>query len=223
MTTATREASGRTADDALVEAVRAGDDAAYAELYRRYQPRVAAYVRGMVLDEGRAEDVAQEAFINALRAMRCTTKEISFRPWIFEIARNAAIDLHRRTSRAEEVSMDADSALRPADHLRLANGAAPEQAVFTKERLDHLQDAFEELSEPHHKVLVLREFEGLTYQEIAARTGLTRPAVESVLFRARRRLEQEYAEIDTGARCHAMTGAIARLIEGSESTRDRRR
>nr|MBA2506896.1 sigma-70 family RNA polymerase sigma factor [Thermoleophilaceae bacterium] len=223
MTTATREASGRTEDDQLVEAVRAGDDAAFSELYLRYQPRIAAYVRGMVRDSGAAEDIAQEAFMSALRRMRATTAPIAFRPWIFEIARNASIDLHRRGSRAQEVSMDADNGLRPADHLRLVHAAAPEHAVIAKERLDHLQGAFDELSQTHHQILVMRELEGLSYKQIGQRTGLTRPAVESALFRARRRLEQEYDDIDSGARCDAMGGAIARLAEGIDSPRDRRR
>jgi RNA polymerase sigma factor (sigma-70 family) len=100
------------ADCALVEAVRAGDDAAFEELYRRYHSRIASFVRSMLHDEGRAEDVAQEAFLSALRRMRATDAEINFKPWIYQIARNAAIDSYRRTSHAVEVSMDAEDGLR---------------------------------------------------------------------------------------------------------------
>ncbi|MEX2195375.1 MAG: sigma-70 family RNA polymerase sigma factor [Thermoleophilaceae bacterium] len=212
-------------DRELVAAVRDGDDGAFEELYRRYNRRVAGYVCRMVGDPDRAEDVTQEAFFSALRRLRRTDSEIVFKPWIFEIAKNASIDHFRRTSRAEEVSINPDDGgLRPADHLRLVGGGpAPEVAYEGKERMDHLKGAFDELSDSHSRILVLRELEGLSYREIGERMELTRPAVESTLFRARRRLNEEYAELDTGARCVAVCAAIARLAEGIESARDRRR
>lgn len=215
-------------DRDLVAAVRTGDDAAFEELYRRYSRRVAGYVYRKVGDHGRAEDITQEAFVSALRRMRQTAAEIAFKPWIFEIAKNAAIDHFRRASRAEEVPIHSgdgdDGGLRPGDHLRLVGeSGGPDAALVSKERLDHLRSALAELSESHSRILVMRELEGLSYREIGERLALSRPAVESTLFRARRRLGQEYAELDTGARCLAMTAAIARLAEGVESPRDRRR
>ena len=212
-------------DAELVACVRAGDDCAFEELYRRYSRRVAGFVCRMVGDPDRAEDVTQEAFFSALRRLRQTEAEIVFKPWVFEIAKNAAIDHFRRTSRAEEVSLQADDgSLRAADHLRLVNcDPAPEVAFEGKERLDHLRGAFDELSDSHSRILVLRELEGLSYREIGERMDMSRPAVESTLFRARRRLNEEYSELDTGARCVAVTAAIARLAEGLESSRDRRR
>lgn len=212
-------------DRVLVASVRAGDDGAFEELYRRYSRRVAGYVHRMVGDHERAEDITQEAFFSALRRLRQTDSAIVFKPWIFEIAKNATIDQFRRSSRAEEVSIDpADGALRPADHLRLVGGGPnPDAALVSKERFDNLKGAFDELSESHSRILVMRELEGLSYREIGERMELSRPAVESTLFRARRRLNQEYAELDTGARCTAMSAAIGRLAEGAESTRDRRR
>ena len=176
---------------------------------------------GFVRDEGRAEDVTQEAFLSAYRRIRNTDSEIAFRPWIYEIARNAAIDLHRRTSKTEEVSISEDDSLRPADRRRLVGSAAPEAVLADKQRLDHLRSAFEELSESHHRILVLRELEGRTYREIGEEMQLTAPAVESTLFRARRRLEHEYAEIDTGRRCTSMRMIIGKLAEGVESPRER--
>jgi RNA polymerase sigma factor (sigma-70 family) len=211
------------ADHELVDAVRAGDDAAFEELYTRYRPRIAAYVRGMLRDEARAEDVTQEAFFSALRRMRETDSEIAFKPWIYQIARNAAIDSYRRSSRAEEISMDADAGLRPSDHLRLVGALAPDSVLIDRERFDHLRGAFDELSDVHTRVLVMRELEGLSYREIGERLDLTRPAVESTLFRARRRLESEYAELSEGRRCAAMRTTIARLAEGLGSDRDERR
>ena len=195
----TPEASGGDAisDGRLIDAVRRGEDAAFEVLYRRYHDRVMRFIRGRIGDHARAEDVAQEVFLSALRRLRATDTEIAFRPWIFEIAKNAAIDHYRRTSRAEEVSIHTHETMRPTDQLRLVGGAQgrPETALLGKERLEHLTGAFGGLSESHHRVLVLREFEGLSYREIATKMEMTRPAVESALFRARRRLQQEYARV----------------------------
>jgi RNA polymerase sigma factor (sigma-70 family) len=205
------------ADAELVAAVRAGDDAAFEELYRRYQPRIAGFVRGMLHDEARSEDVAQEAFLSALRRMRACEAEINFKPWIYQIARNAAIDSYRRNSHAVEVSMDADEGLRASDRHRLVGlDASPDTALITKERLGHLQGAFDELSDVHTRVLVMRELEGMSYREIGERLELTRPAVESALFRARRRLESEYAELAEGRRCEAMQATITRIAQGAQ-------
>jgi RNA polymerase sigma factor (sigma-70 family) len=217
-------AGTEASDCALVDAVRAGDDAAFEELYRRYQPRIAGFVRGMLHDEARGEDVAQEAFLSALRRMRATDAEINFKPWIYQIARNAAIDSYRRNSHAVEVSMDADNGLRASDRHRLVGGdGGPDAAVVTKERLNHLQSAFDELSDVHTKVLVMRELEGMSYREIGDKLDLTRPAVESALFRARRRLESEYEEIADGRRCKAMRATLLRMVEGTHRAAEEHR
>ncbi len=209
--TATCEAT----DAELVDAVRAGDDSAFEELYRRYQPRISRFVCGMLKDSARCEDVAQEAFLSALRRMRATDAEINFKPWIYQIARNAAIDSYRRNNHAVEVSMDADDGLRASDRTRLVGlEGSPDAALVTKERMDHLQGAFDELSDVHTRVLVMRELEGMSYREIGQKLDLTRPAVESALFRARRRLESEYEELSEGRRCEAMAGTIARIAAG---------
>ena len=209
-------AGTEASDSALVDAVRDGDDTAFEELFRRYQGRIAGFVRTMLHDDARAEDVAQEAFLSALRRMRATDAEINFKPWIYQIARNAAIDSYRRNSHAVEVSMDADTGLRASDRHRLVGiDGAPDAALISKERLTHLQGAFDELSDVHTKVLVMRELEGMSYREIGDKLDLTRPAVESALFRARRRLEAEYEEIADGRRCKAMRATLARIVQGT--------
>jgi RNA polymerase sigma factor (sigma-70 family) len=185
-----------------VAATRTGDDRAFERLYQRYQRRIAAYVFGMVKDHGRAEDITQEVFISALRRMRETERPIIFKPWIYEIAKNACIDAFRRSRRAEEISYDADGGLGPSDHGRLVSKTpTPDAAVDTRMSLDHLRGAFGGLSETHHDILVMRELEGLSYREIGQRLGMSRPSVESTLFRARRRLTEEYEELTSGERC----------------------
>jgi RNA polymerase sigma factor (sigma-70 family) len=209
-----------TDDSELVAQVRAGDDAAFEELYRRYRQRITGYVRRMVGDEARAEDVTQEAFISALRRLRATDSEIAFKPWIYEIARNASIDLYRRTSRAEELPIDEEELLHPADRGRLVGSNGPDSMAIAHERLDHLRGAFDELSDLHARLLVMRELEGMSYREIGERMHLSRSSVESALFRARRRLEREYEELSEGRRCESMGAVIGRLAEGMHSASD---
>jgi RNA polymerase sigma factor (sigma-70 family) len=197
-------------DRRLVTAVRHGDDAAFEALYGRYQPRIHAFVAGKLHDHGRAEDVTQEIFISALRRMRATEQPIAFRPWVYEIARNACIDAHRLTTRrAETVSFAADADPGAADPAWLeAPGPSPELAVDTKQQIDHLRGAFGGLSDQHHEILVLRELEGLSYAQIGERMGLGRQGVESTLLRARRRLTEEYDELASGERCRQVQALI---------------
>ncbi|MDX6700042.1 MAG: hypothetical protein QOF26_268 [Baekduia sp.] len=212
-------------DHDLVQAVRAGDDHAFERLYHRYHRRIAAYVFGMVRDHGRAEDLTQEVFVSALRRMRQTDRPIAYKPWIYEIAKNASIDAFRRSSRAEEVSFDAEEGLGASDYGKLAaTGPSPDAALNAKQSLDHLCGAFGGLSDAHHQILVMRELEGLSYREIGERLGMSRPSVESTLFRARRRLTEEYEELVTGERClriqSIISGAGTRSALG---VRDQRR
>src|SRR3954467_2692252 len=203
-------------DQRLVARVRRGDDRAFEMLYRRYHRRIAAYVLGMVKDHGRAEDVTQEVFVSALRRMRQTERPIAFKPWIYEIAKNACIDAFRRSRRTEEVSYDAEERLAPNDYGRLVgSGPSPDEAVTVKEDIAHLQGAFGGLSDMHHEILVMRELEGLSYREIGDQLGLSRPAVESTLFRARRRLTEEYDELVSGARCPRSQAIIATAGAGT--------
>jgi RNA polymerase sigma factor (sigma-70 family) len=211
-------------DQQLVARVRRGDDRAFETLYRRYHRRISAYVYGMVKDHGRAEDVTQEVFVSALRRMRQTERPIAFKPWIYEIAKNACIDAFRRSRRVEEVSYDADDGLGPKDYGKLVgSGPTPVEAVAAKEDIAHLRGAFGGLSDMHHEILVMRELEGLSYREIGERLGLSRPAVESTLFRARKRLTEEYDELVSGARCLRIQAIIATAGAGDVGVRDSRR
>src|SRR5437899_7356408 len=122
----------------LVAAVRRGDDRAFELLFSSYERRITAYVAGMVGDHARAEDITQDVFISALRRMRETRRPIAFKPWIYEIAKNACIDEFRRTRRAEEVSYDAEDGLGAADYGRLVTtGPSPDAAVDQKMTPDH--------------------------------------------------------------------------------------
>src|SRR3954451_2357853 len=218
------EPDGIVSDHKLVAQVRRGDDRAFEALYERFHRRINAYVFGMVKDHQRAEDVTQEVFVSALRRMRATERPIAFKPWIYEIAKNACIDQFRRSRRAEEVSYASDDGLAPGDSGRLVSREpVPDAAFAAKQQLDDLCGAFGGLSEAHHEILVLRELEGLSYREIGERMGMSRPAVESTLFRARRRLTEEYDELASGQRCLRIQNIIATAGSGRLGARDTRR
>ncbi len=214
--TLSRMVTAPRSEVALVRAARSGDDRAFEQLYAAYRDRVAAFIFSKVRDYGRAEDIAQEVFISALRQLRNSEQEIVFKPWIFAIAKNACIDEFRRNARGREVAIETDDDL-PADaRASLASVPAPPAAIESKQRLEDLQGAFTGLSESHHKLLVMRELEGRSYEEIGTTLGMTRQMVESGLFRARRKLTEEYADLASGRRCEQVqtvidSGAALRL------------
>jgi RNA polymerase sigma factor (sigma-70 family) len=191
----------------LVGAVRSGDESAFAELYSRYGGPILGYVGGILGDQGRAEDVTQDVFVSAFRAMRSSDRAIAFKPWIYEIARNACIDDFRRRQRSREVSADGDQAVADRrDHVAAA--PSPHAQLERRQQLDNLRGAFSGLTNKQHKVLMLRELEGCSYEQIAQKTGMSIPKVESTLFRARRRLGYEYDEIASGRRCEQVHHVI---------------
>jgi RNA polymerase sigma factor (sigma-70 family) len=96
-----------TCDQHSPSAVRRGDGRAFEELYERFR-RPIANVLGMVGHHGRAEDVTQEVVISELRRMWDTGRPVAFKPWVYEIAKNACIDHFRRSRRAEEVPLETD-------------------------------------------------------------------------------------------------------------------
>src|SRR4051794_23017461 len=182
-------------DAHLAVAASRGDDAAFAALYGRYAPRIEGYLARLLSDRHLAEDVTHEVFVSALRRLRQDRPPIAFGPWLFRIARNAAIDVHRRAQLARHVPLGDD-----AEDVAGA-GDAPEDAAEIRHRISLLLGALDGLTESHRNVLVLRELEGMSNGEIAERMGITRPAVEALLFRARGRVRREYDELISGRRC----------------------
>ena len=200
--------SARPADHELVRAVRRGEENAFEDLFRRYCGRIRSYVTGILSDRDRAEDITQEVFISALRRLRDTERPIAFKPWIYQIAKNACIDELRRTRRSPEVPLDdAQDPAGVASELLLGD-PGPEVTAESRQQLEDLRGALRSVSDLHHRILVLRELEGLSYREIAARLEMSRPMVESTLFRARGRLAEEYQELISGRRCERTRAVI---------------
>ena len=221
-TPANRDRSHHAVDDRrLVEAVRGGDDHGFELLFQRYRAPVGAYVASLVHDHGYSEDITQDVFLSALRSLRASDRPIVFKPWIYEIARNACIDRHRRARRGEEVAAGTDRQLDAPAARVVAARAEPEDVVESRVRFEGLCRALLELPVLDRKLIVMRELEGRTYREIVERSGLTTPAVESALFRARRRLF-EHASAVMGERGLA-AGAPAQpeMLAASRPRRDR--
>jgi RNA polymerase sigma factor (sigma-70 family) len=195
-------------DHELVGSVRRGEDTAFEELFSRYRGRIRSYASGILSDADRAEDVTQEVFISALRRLRDTERPIAFKPWIYQIAKNACIDELRRTRRSLEVPLELQRARPDGESDLLSRDPGPDVAVESKQQLDDLRGALRGVSELHLRVLVLRELEGLSYTEIGERLEMSRPVVESTLFRARRRLAEEYQELISGRRCERTRALI---------------
>ncbi len=213
-----------------MSAARRGDDRAFEQLYRRHRDQVVAELLRVVRDPSLAEDLAQDVFIAALRGIRAPSGPLSFRPWIREVARNAAIDSYRRSRRRTEVTLE-QVAEQDGDALGCASAATPAPPDVVLERkhsLRQLRGAFHGLDAVHHDALVLRELEGRSYDEIGERLKLSGPAVESTLYRARRRLSAEYRELLSGERClrvRALLDASAARgadAAGGPGARDRR-
>jgi RNA polymerase sigma factor (sigma-70 family) len=208
------EIIGRTAccerdrDDRLAAAVGGGDERAFELLFSRYRAPIGAYVSSLVRDPGHSEDVTQEVFISALRSLRMGASPAAVRPWLYEIARNACIDRHRRSRRGEEFAGGAGAQL-PTDGARVVSAPAEsESELDARARFAELREALLDMPALDRRLLVMREFEGRSYREIVECSGLTTPAVESALFRARRRLIERTGGLSDGEDRAAWPAAV---------------
>ncbi len=183
------------ADDlSLVEKARAGEADAFRALVVRYQRKVYAVALGIVRDPDLAWDVAQEAFVRVYRALPEFEAKAAFSTWIFRITTHLAIDAVRRerTSRKDELDDvdEADVAEGGEGILATALGNDPRANVLRRELAEKIQDALDRLPEKHRTILVLREVEGLSYEELAARLGIHKGTVMSRLFHARKKMQE---------------------------------
>jgi RNA polymerase sigma-70 factor (ECF subfamily) len=168
------------AETGLVEQAQHGDHNAFGELVRRYYPGVVRVVYRLCGDTSLAEDMAQECFMRAWINLPSFHPQSSLRNWLYRIAVNAALDVLRR--RPEETLED-EAALMLPDHA-----AGPETVLIEKESVAQLQQAVRSLPEAARSALVLREYGGLSYEEIASVQDVPIGTVMSRLNYARNRL-----------------------------------
>ncbi len=168
-------------NDALVARFRSGDDAPFDEIHRRYRRQLTGFARRMLGATGHdADDVVQDAFIRAYRSLRATSGPMALRPWLYMIVRNRALDELRSPQRAG--TFDDEFAL---NAVPTADAA---QCVEQRDEMRRLVAEIGRLPERQRMALVLREFDGRSHVETAARLRTTVPATKSLIIRARSNL-----------------------------------
>lgn len=154
--------------------------AAFSELVVRYQDRIYRFLLRLTRSHDDALDLAQETFVQAWTALHRWQARARFSTWLFQIARNQAIDLLRRTQRVDFVAFDTGMADCLAD-----SAPTPEEALLSTQRLHALERALQRLSTEHREILLLREIEDLSYDDIAAVLDISQGTVKSRIARAR--------------------------------------
>ncbi|MEQ8849331.1 sigma-70 family RNA polymerase sigma factor [Botrimarina sp.] len=180
------DTAGEATDDRLIDRTLSGDTSAYGELVGRYQDRLRASLTRMTGSAEEAEDVAQEAFVQAYLKLSSFQRSARFYTWIYRIAFNQAVSKSRK--KRPKVSL---SVVQEAGGVEpVAEGDSPTHGAHLDERARLLHAAIEELAEDHRQVLVLREFEDMDYQQIAEVIDAPIGTVRSRLFRARAQLRE---------------------------------
>ncbi len=173
----------------LVLRAQRGERAAFGELVTRYMQRAYYTALGLVGNHDDALDLSQEAFARAFRARARIDPERPFFPWLYQIIRRLCFN-HTRDQRSRRLKLEtAGSWL--ADTTMGRRPLSPDQAVIRAELREQVGSAIERLPERERETLVLREFEGLRYREIAELLGIPIGTVMSRLYRARRSLARE--------------------------------
>ena len=181
------------ADEKLIALVRRGREDAFEVLVDRYRARLLTFCRNMLRSAEDAEDVLQEVLVNAYRAIRADDRPIATKPWLYRIARNRCLNHLRRNSAHGVESMDVFEAIEPT----------ASETVERREHLGEIVTDVKRLPEQQRAALLLREMEGLGYQQIAGVLETTVPSVKSLLVRARMGLAE-------AAEARAMSCADAR-------------
>ncbi|HCA79354.1 MAG TPA: hypothetical protein DEP53_06420 [Bacteroidetes bacterium] len=172
-------------DEDLLTRIRSGSDQAFTELYNKYRRRLLAYCYRLLQDPITAEDVVQIAFQRAFESLSSLDKPELFFYWLFSIARNEVYGRIRKTRRnGTPISIEEEDIW--ADET-------PHDQVVRKETSEIVQLLLNQLKVEYREVLVLRQYDKLSYAEIAAITGDTVSSVESRLFKARKALAKKLA------------------------------
>lgn len=179
--------SERDIDQILVERVQRGDKKAFELLFSKYQRKIGRLVSRLVRDQAEIEDVTQEAFIKAYRALPQFRGESAFYTWLYRIAINTAknylVSQGRRAPTSTENDADEAETFDDADQLRDIN--TPESLFMSRQVGDTVNRAMEALPEELRTAIQLREIEGMSYEDIAVAMQCPIGTVRSRIFRAR--------------------------------------
>ena len=186
---------GREEDAQLVERCLEGDERAYRTLVEKYQRRIYTVAFGILRNQEDAMDVTQDAFVKVHRNLPKFEGTSSFYTWLYRIVVNLCIDRKRRAKKAVNVDYDDAISHQEQPHqsgptLASVSIAGPAKELARKELREKMQLALDKLSPDHREILVLREFEGLAYEEIAEILNVAKGTVMSRLFHARTNFKQ---------------------------------
>ncbi len=179
----------------LVKKSQKGDTSAFEELVKMYQDRIYALSYQLTGNHADAEDLAQNTFIKAYRALPKFRNEADFGTWLHRIAVNLSINEKRK--RRPDVSLDNPVQTRDGEMPRMvaSDTESPEEAYENKEFSGMVRRALKELSVEHRAVLVLREMQGYSYDEIAVMLDCSLGTVKSRINRARQTLKKEITRL----------------------------
>ena len=185
--------SERDVDQQIVERVQRGDKRAFDLLVAKYQRKIFRLLSRLIRDPGEIEDVAQEAFIKAYRALPNFRGDSAFYTWLYRIAINTAknhlVAQGRRAPTSTEAEVEDAENFDDADGLRDVN--TPDAMMMSRQVGDAVNRAIERLPEDLRTAIVLRELEGLSYEEIAESMNCPIGTVRSRIFRAREAIANE--------------------------------
>ncbi len=181
----------------LVSAARRGDRDAFRTLFERYHRRAYALAFGVVRHPDDAMDVVQDAFIKAHKYLDKFEGNSSFYTWLYRIVMNLAIDHLRKHRRVRPVELDDQALENVGDDALLPRllGGNPGRALLDKEIRARIDAALSELSDNHRAVLIMRELEGLSYEEMAQAMGCSKGTIMSRLFHARKNMQRQLADL----------------------------
>jgi RNA polymerase sigma-70 factor (ECF subfamily) len=187
-----REASE---DRALIKLAQAGDLEAFRRLVERHQRRAFAVAVSLVRNDDDARELVQEAFLRAFKGLARFQNDSAFFTWLYRILANLSIDLARKAggNPIERLAASEIEDLELPFHGSM-EGADPLDILRRREIAARLQAAFDTLPSYHRAVIVLRELEGLSYEEIAEALGVSKGTIMSRLFHARRKLQRALAD-----------------------------
>ena len=168
----------------LIQAARNGDQAAFGELVQQYQKRVFALAVRMCPTPELAEEAAQETFLSAWQGLPFFRGDSAFSTWLYRLASNACVDLLRKEGRHQGPSLDDEAVSAEVPDTR----PTPEAAAEQKELRAQIEAGLRTLSPEHREVLILREIQQLSYDEIADALSLDLGTVKSRISRGRRQL-----------------------------------
>ncbi len=163
-------------DEGLVSLVRSGNPGAFETVVDRYQARLLGFCRQMLGSTEDAEDVLQEVFVNAYKAMLADNREINLRPWLYRIARNRCLNHLRKPTPDATDTMDS---------LPEVEAASTHERAHNREEFRQLLKDVNKLPETQRSALLLREMDAMSYEDIAHSMETTVPSVKSLLVRAR--------------------------------------